>query len=96
MNQLFDEYEVWEDDGEITLSTRENIGSLKEKKLLGIKAKKIHSFSASTPEEASAIYNLRMGFEPYKPMGEPKLCPNGCGSYFYPESSSICAYCGKI
>ena len=96
MKNRVEEYEVWEDADSATLATKEVIKCQKEKGLIGKSAKKIHSFLASTPEEASAIFNLRMGHEPYKPMGESVLCPNNCGSYFFPESSGICPYCGKI
>jgi hypothetical protein len=50
---------------------------------------------AATWEEASAIHHLRMGWEPYKPMGEPSSCPR-CGSIFYSEGSGECWRCGKI
>jgi hypothetical protein len=50
---------------------------------------------AATPEEALAIHHLRLGFEPYKPMGEPAPCPK-CGAIFYPEGSGECWRCGKI
>ena len=50
---------------------------------------------AHTPEEASAIYNLRMGFEPYKPVGASAPCPS-CGRLFYPAGSGVCWCCGQI
>ena len=46
-----------------------------------------------TPEEASAIFHLRMGFEPFVPQGEWQPCPK-CGAAFYPEGSGYCWRCG--
>lgn len=48
-----------------------------------------------TLEEASAIYHLRMGFEPFVPCGSPEPCPK-CSAIFYPEGSGECRSCGKI
>ena len=52
-------------------------------------------FEAATQEEASAIHHLRLGREPYKPMGKAAPCPK-CGATFYPEGSGECWRCGKI
>jgi len=43
-------------------------------------------------EEAMAIRNLRLGFEPYVPHGAAAPCPS-CGSTYYPESSGQCWQC---
>ena len=50
---------------------------------------------ADTPEEASAVHHIKMGWAPYKPMGEAAPCPQ-CGACFYPESSGVCPNCGPI
>ena len=50
---------------------------------------------AATWEEASAIHHLRMGWEPYRPMGESSPCPK-CGAAFYPQGSGQCWRCGKV
>ena len=89
-------YEVWEDSTSITMTNTKEIEELKEKGLVEKDAKLIHMFEAATGEEASSIYNLRMGFEPYKPLGNPVLCPNSCGAYYYPKGSGQCPYCGDI
>lgn len=47
---------------------------------------------AATWEECSAIKNLRLGFGPYRPMGEPAKCPM-CPAYYYPKGSGRCC-CG--
>jgi hypothetical protein len=39
-----------------------------------------------------AIYNIRRGFGPYKPMGEAAPCPK-CGAAYYPEGSAQCWSC---
>ena len=43
-------------------------------------------------EEAMAIYNLRLGYNPYKPQGESAPCPR-CGANYYPEGSGQCWKC---
>ncbi len=59
-------------------------------------AKLLHEFAAATTEEANAVYNLWMGYSPYQPIGNAKLCPNNCGSHYYPDGSSECPCCGVI
>ena len=51
--------------------------------------------SAETWEEASAIKNLRLGFEPYRPAGEAQPCPK-CGKLYYPASSGECWQCHAV
>ncbi|MCW4238843.1 MAG: hypothetical protein G8D90_04355 [gamma proteobacterium symbiont of Clathrolucina costata] len=89
-------YEAWVDDESVTFATSEAIEYQKAKGLLGNNLKLLHVVEADTPEEAMAVHHIKMGWEPYKPMGEPQLCPNDCGSYFYPEGSGVCPNCGKI
>ena len=43
-------------------------------------------------EEAMAIRNLRLGYEPYVPQGEASPCPD-CGSLHHPESTGQCWNC---
>jgi len=47
---------------------------------------------AETFEEAMSIYNLRMGYGPYVPSGQPSECPV-CASWYYPEGSGQCWKC---
>ena len=96
MNSNTEEYEVWEDTDSSMLATKSVVMQSKEKGLLSESAKFLFKFEAATPEEANAIFHLRMGFEPYKPIGEPKVCPNCCGSHYFPEGSSVCPICGEI
>lgn len=55
----------------------------------------IFSIHAATWEEAKAVYHLRVGYEPYKPAGDPENCPK-CNSIYYPSGSGECYRCGKI
>ena len=48
---------------------------------------------ACTWEEASAIYHIRQGWEPYKPEGQGSECPE-CGRIYYPDGSGECWNCG--
>ena len=43
---------------------------------------------AGSYEEAMAIYNIRRGFGPYKPMGEAAPCPK-CGAAFQVAPTAI-------
>lgn len=49
---------------------------------------------ANSWEEAMAIYHLRQGWEPYRPMGEAAKCPS-CGAIYYPEGSGQCWRCNS-
>ena len=89
-------FEAWADDEGISFATRESIKWQQENNLLGRNAKFLHVVEADTHEEAMAVHHIKMGWEPYKPMGEAALCPNGCGSYYYPDGSGECPKYGKI
>ena len=54
--------------------------------------KRFWTIEAGSFEEASATYHLRMGFEPYKPMGPASPCPK-CGALMYPKGSGQCWAC---
>jgi hypothetical protein len=87
-------YEVWSSDNNCQLSCGR--ADIVKTGIFKKDAKLIHTFYAATYEEAMSIYHLRLGFEPYKPSGKPKLCPNDCGSFYYPDGSSQCPYCGEV
>lgn len=89
-------FEAFEDENGITFVGQAERENLKEKNLLDSSAKLLHVIVADTPEEAMAVHHIKMGWEPYKPMGDPQLCPNNCQSYFYPEGSGICPKCGGV
>ena len=42
--------------------------------------------AAGSWEEAAAIRNLRLGWEPYEPSGKAAPCPD-CGASYYPDGS---------
>lgn len=67
----------------------------REKGLLASDAELLWEIVAHTREEAMAIFNIRMGYEPYQPMGHWQPCPI-CGAPFYPFGSSECWRCGPI
>ena len=89
-------FEAWQDENGTTLSDVAGINQLKEKGLIESDAVLLHVIMADTSEEASAVHHIKMGWEPYKPEGEPELCPNRCGSYFYPKGSGECPKCGQV
>ena len=92
------EYQIWVDknNDSITCASKESLLDQTGKGLLSKEAYILNNLFASSFEEAMAIYHLRMGFEPYKPIGDAKLCPNNCGSHYYPEGSGECPNCGII
>jgi hypothetical protein len=89
-------FEAWEDEESVMLSTPNAVSDHKLKGLFIGKEKLLYKIEADTYEEAMAVHHIKMGWEPYKPMGDPQLCPNSCGSYYYPEGSGECPKCGKI
>jgi len=93
-------YEAWielgEDVASITLGTVDDIARLRRQGLLPESASLLHRIEADTPEEASAAHHVKMGWEPYQPMGRAMDCPKGCGAKFYPEGSGYCPNCGPI
>jgi hypothetical protein len=89
-------YEGWASKGSVTFTLAQSIPDLRQRGLLEADAKFLHRIEADTFEEALAVHHLRIGREPYRPMGKPAQCPNGCGAYFYPEGSGECPNCGKI
>lgn len=95
-------YEAWmhanaggQDVDEVSLIRSEHVQDMRDKGLLDRQAKLLYRFDAATAEEASSIHNLRMGWGPYSPIGEPAPCPR-CGAWYYPESSADCWRCGPV
>ena len=91
-------YEAWEDESDchIVFGTLENIVSDRSRGLLSQGAKLLHRVEAHTWEEAMTEHYARMGWGPYRPEGEPRECPRGCGATFYPKGSGECPNCGKV
>jgi hypothetical protein len=88
------DYEAWEtEDGFVFFSSDQLHARMNNpaQKLV----RKLFDVAAATGEEAMSIFNLRMGWGPYNPMGKPENCPK-CGGWFYPEGSGDCWQCGKI
>lgn len=87
-------YQAFEQSDGPLLVTEDNARTLRELDILLPTDILLYEFDAATPEEASAIHNLRQGFEPYKPMWEAARCPD-CNAWYYPEGSGICWRCGE-
>ena len=81
--------------GDVTGSTADRIKEMRAQGLIPPDAKLLYQIEADTLEEAMSIHNLRMGWGPYKPEGDPEPCPK-CGSWFYPKGSGDCWKCGNI
>lgn len=77
------------------LYTEASEAECRRKGLLKENAEFLWEIETDTFEEAMAIRNLRMGFEPFVPEGEWQPCPK-CGAVFYPEGSGQCWRCGPI
>ncbi len=89
-------WQAFETDGCVTLTTKDGAVQLKRTGQLVEDARLLYEFAAATGEEASTIHHERQGWEPYKPIGESALCPNKCGSYYYPLGSGDCPVCGNL
>jgi hypothetical protein len=87
-------HEAWETEDGTAFFSSDNAASIHGNPAMKL-VRKLFDLEAETGEEASSIYNLRMGFGPYIPMGEPEPCPK-CGAWFYPQGSGECWRCGKI
>ena len=87
-------WEAWEDpaDKSITLLGSGEGKIQQANGLLSTEATLLYRFQAQTFEEASAIHALRMGWDPYRPIGEPTPCPR-CGAIYYPGGSAECWRC---
>jgi hypothetical protein len=90
-------YSAWSSDNgaEITLSVGTDVPQFSDGSSQPNCQRLLYQFEAATLEEANAIHALRMGWEPYKPLGESSPCPK-CGATFYPEGSGECWHCGRI
>ena len=50
---------------------------------------------AGSHEEAMAIKNIRLGYGPYVPLGDPAPCPK-CSAMYYPNGSAQCWHCDHV
>jgi hypothetical protein len=88
-------YEAWEDpaDHSVLLATTDEVAAHRTKNLLNAGARLLYRFEAATWEEANAIHALRMGWDPYRPVGAATSCPR-CGATYYAQGSGQCWRCG--
>ena len=92
-------YQAWEYIDECEIITFGEVNNIKEQIAQGLipkEAKLLHQVEADTYEEAQTLHYIKMDWGVYKPMGEAKECPNGCGAMFYPKGSGDCPNCGSI
>jgi len=83
-------FECWEMvDGSVILGTVE---SNRRNAPPNERCRLVHSVDLPTLEEAQAVHHLRMGWEPFKPMGKAEPCPT-CGAFYYPEHTGKCYRC---
>jgi hypothetical protein len=85
-------YQAWRDADGVSLSDLTGIQSQRDNGQLSVDAVLEYELGAATFEEALAIHNLRQGFGPHVPMGEPAQCPQ-CAAWFYPQGSGQCWRC---
>jgi len=85
-------FEAWQNETEIAFGPVEKIASEKRQGLISDTATLIHTVYADT-WEAMAVHHIKMGWEPYKPVGNAEFCPK-CGSIYYPNGSGVCPKCG--
>lgn len=85
-------YEAWEDDDGAMVATAATCADHRARGPLVASARLLFAFEAATDEEAMAIFNLRMGWQPYRSIGEPGPCP-ACGATIYPQGSRQCWRC---
>lgn len=90
-------WQAWDDrDGGVVFAPASRCVELMRQGLLPENALLLYDITARTGEEAMTLHYERMGFEPYEPTGEPRLCPNACGGSYYPEGYGECPNCGLI
>lgn len=90
-------WQAWDDgDGGTLFAPRERCVELAFQGLLPATARLLYEISACTGEEAMTLHYIQMGFESYKPVGDPAPCPNQCGAMYYPEGYGDCPNCGHI
>jgi hypothetical protein len=89
-------WQAFESDGCITLTPKGHPNQLQHRGPMPSDARLLYEFTAATGEEASTIHHERQGWESYRPIGKPKICPEGCGSYYYPKGSGDCPVCGPL
>jgi hypothetical protein len=87
-------FEAWEAETGAVFFESSRLAEMQANPAMQLTAR-LFEIEAHTPEEAMAIYHLRMGWEPYDPGSEAESCPQ-CAALFYPHASGECWRCGKI
>ena len=91
-------FEAWStaEGDEVTVVPAEEATALSGERPLGAAPTLLYEIQAESWEEAMAVHHVRMGWEPYKPLGKAKACPRGCGALYYPDGSGWCRNCGRV
>ena len=89
-------WQAWSADDCITFAPIHRIGPLKADGTIAANAVLLHELVAATGEDAMAQHHEKMGWEPYKPQGNPAPCPNDCGGNYFPAGYGDCPNCGHI
>ncbi len=89
-------WQAWGSDESITFAPASRIDALRADGTILATDSLMHELVASTGEDAMAQHHKKMGWEPYKPMGQPAPCPNNCGEQYYPLGYGDCPNCGHI
>lgn len=89
-------WQAWGSDEGITFAPASRIEALRADGMISSKDSMLHELVASTGEDAMTQHHEKMGWEPYRPQGNPAPCPNGCGGHYYPLGYGDCPNCGHI
>ena len=88
-------FEAWQDaEGDVVFASATSIAEQRSNGLLPASAAMLYTVKADTWEEAMAVHHLRMGYRPYRPLGEPAPCPH-CQALVYIDGSGECWRCGQ-
>jgi hypothetical protein len=86
-------FEAWLDpEGDVTFASAASAAERRAKGLLADSAVLLYVVEADTWEEAMAVHHLRMGYQPYRPLGSATPCPR-CRALIYSEGSGECWRC---
>ena len=89
-------WQAWGSGASITFAPSARIDALKADGTIEDDQILLHEIVAATGEDAMTQHHQKMGWEPYKPVGEPSACPNKCGGDYYPDGFGDCPHCGNI
>lgn len=89
-------WQAWGSPESVTFAPLARIEALRANGSISDDDALLHEVTAATGEEAMTKHHQKMGWEPYRPQGDPKPCPNECGEHYYPLGYGDCPNCGHI